>query len=198
MSRPRLEKGLVEIYTGNSKGKTTCAMGLALRAVGHGFKVYVIQFMKGSTYTGELYSSQRLSPNLEIVQFGRGCPSAALIKSGFAKCTGCGQCFAKGKGQLEDKNIAAMAYSHAKEILTSDDYDIVILDEINNCLKYELVTVQQILDLIELKPERVELVMTGRYFPPEEIIDAADLVTEMKQIKHPYEKGISSRRGVEY
>lgn len=198
MFRPRLERGLVEIYTGDCKGKTTCAMGLALRAVGHGFRVYVIQFMKGSTYTGELYSSQRLAPNLQIVQFGRGCPSAPLIKSGFGKCNGCGQCFAKGKGQLEDKEIAAMAYNHAREILTSDEYDIVILDEINNALGYDLVSTQQVLDLIAEKPEKVELVMTGRYFPPQEIIDAADLVTEMKQIKHPYQKGIASRRGIEY
>jgi len=198
MSRQRLERGLVEVYTGNSKGKTTCAMGLALRAVGHGFKVYVIQFMKGSSYTGELYSSQRLYPNLQIVQFGRNCPYASLIKSGFRKCNGCGECFAKSKAQIEDKEIASMAYNHAKDVLTSNEYDIVILDEINNSLNYELITVEQVLDLIKMKPEKVELVMTGRYFPPQEIIDAADLVTEMKQIKHPYEKGIPSRRGIEY
>ena len=198
MNRPRLERGLVEVYTGNSKGKTTCALGLALRAVGHGFKVYIIQFMKGSSYTGELYSSQRLYPNLQIVQFGRNCPYASMIKSGVKKCNGCGQCFAKGKGQMEDQEIADLAYQHAKEIIMSDEYDIVILDEVNNALGYELVSIEQLTDLIENKPEQVELVFTGRYFPPQEIIDLADLVTEMKQIKHPYEKGISSRRGIEY
>lgn len=198
MTRPRLERGLVEIYTGNSKGKTTCAMGLALRAVGHGFMVYVIQFMKGSSYTGELYSSQRLYPNLQIVQFGRNCPYASMIKSGFRKCIGCGECFAKGKAQVQDKEIAELAYNHAKETLAREEYDIVILDEINNCLNYDLITPGQVLDLIEIKPKQVELVMTGRYFPPQEIIDAADLVTEMRQIKHPYEKGIPSRRGIEY
>jgi len=198
MRRPRLETGLVEVYAGNGKGKTTCAMGLALRAAGHGFLVYVIQFMKGSSYTGELYSSQRLYPNLQIVQFGRSCPYASLIKAGIAKCSGCGQCFAKGKSRIEDSEIAALAYEHAREIILSDEYDIVILDEINNAIGYNLVTVEQVLDLIKNKPQKMELVLTGRYFPPQEIIDAADLVTEMKQIKHPYEKGINSRRGIEY
>lgn len=198
MERARLERGLVQIYTGNSKGKTTCAMGLALRAIGHGFQVYVVQFMKGSSYTGELYSSQRLYPNLQIVQFGRNCPYASMIKSGIKKCTGCGQCFAKGKGQIEDKEIADLAYQHSKEVLMSDEYDLVILDEINNALGHNLVTTDQVIELMKDKPEKVELVLTGRYFPPQEIIDLADLVTEMKQIKHPYEKGIASRRGIEY
>lgn len=193
-----LEKGLVQIYTGNSKGKTTCALGLSLRAVGHGLKVCILQFMKGGAYTGELYAAERLFPNLKMIQFGRGCPWAGLIKAGYRKCTGCGQCFAIGKGKEEDKELAQLAYSEAKSILLSEEYDLLVLDEITNALGRNLVSKEQILELIELKPEKIELVLTGRYFPDQEIIDAADLVTEMKQIKHPFEKGIASRRGIEY
>lgn len=198
MERQRLERGLVQIYTGNCKGKTTCALGLSFRAIGHGFRVCILQFMKGSGYTGELYAAERLFPNLKIMQFGRSCPWSGLIKSGYRKCTGCGQCFAVGKGTEEDQALADLAYAEAERILLSDDYDLIVLDEITNALGRNLVTKEQILALIESRPQKVELISTGRHFPDQEIIDAADLVTEMKQIKHPYEQGISSRRGIEY
>lgn len=198
MERPRLSQGLTQIYTGNSKGKTTAALGLALRAIGHGFKVYIIQFMKGTSYYGELYSLSRLYPDIIVRQYGRACPLQTLIKNGEKQCTGCGQCFVeKGKIKPEDREMASLALAHSREILFSDQYDIVILDEILNALYFELVTLEDVKHLIKGKPPLVELVLTGRYAPVE-LIEMADLVTEMKEIKHPFQKGIPARRGIEY
>ncbi|MBM7623597.1 cob(I)yrinic acid a,c-diamide adenosyltransferase [Sporohalobacter salinus] len=195
-----LEQGLVQIYTGKGKGKTTASLGLALRAVGHGFKVAVIQFMKGSAYSGELFSTERL-PNLSIKQFGRGCPYASLIREGLRKCDGCGECFLKGKDdedREEFQEYVDEAYDYARSVLEESEIDIVILDEINNALRYDLLTVEDVLDLISIQGEKTELIMTGRGFD-DEILEAADLVTEMKARKHPFaDQGISSRRGIEY
>ncbi|MCK8825516.1 cob(I)yrinic acid a,c-diamide adenosyltransferase [Fuchsiella alkaliacetigena] len=194
----KLSQGLVQVYTGTGKGKSTAALGLALRAVGHGFKVVVIQYMKGSAYSGELFSSQRL-PNLEIKQFGRGCPYASLIREGHMKCKGCGDCFLKDNDQsrAEFKEYVDLAYAYSEEVLSDGETDIVILDEINNALRYDLLTVEEVLDLVSLKGEKTELIMTGRGFA-DQILEVADLVTEMKAVKHPYQEGISSRRGIEY
>ncbi|MDN5364659.1 MAG: cob(I)alamin adenosyltransferase [Eubacteriales bacterium] len=198
MERPRLSQGLTQIYTGNSKGKTTAALGLALRAIGHGFKVYIIQFMKGTSYYGELYSLARLYPDITVRHYGRACPIQTLIKNGEKQCTECGQCFVeKGKIKPEDREMASMALAHSREILFSDQYDIVILDEILNALYFELVTLEDVKHLIKGKPPLVELVLTGRYAPVE-LIEMADQVTEMKEIKHPFQKGILARRGIEY
>ncbi|SDC33701.1 MULTISPECIES: cob(I)yrinic acid a,c-diamide adenosyltransferase [unclassified Candidatus Frackibacter] len=197
--KQELEQGLVQVYTGKGKGKTTASLGLALRAVGHGFKVVVIQYMKGSAYSGELFSTERL-PNLSIKQFGRGCPYAALIREGISKCKGCGECFLKDNDQSRDEfeEFVSYAYQYTQKVLDDQDVDIVILDEINNALRYELLEVDDILRLIESKNEKTELIMTGRGFA-DEILAAADLVTEMKAIKHPYQdQGITSRRGIEY
>lgn len=198
MSRPRLTKGLVQVYTGNSKGKTTASLGISLRAVGHGFKVYIIQFMKGSSYYGELYSIQKLYPYMQIRQYGRSCPNETLIKNGEKLCTGCMKCFVqKGKATKDDLEMTALALAHAKEIITSDEYDIVVLDEILNSLDFDLLKMEDITNLLDLQPPLVEIIMTGRN-APQAIIDRADLVTEMHQIKHPYEQGIPARRGTEY
>lgn len=198
MSRPRLTQGLIQVYTGNSKGKSTASFGLTLRAVGHGFKVYIIQFMKGASYYGELFGVQRLYPDVKIRQYGRACAYAAQIRQGEQQCTGCGSCFiGKGEATQEDIEIARLGLKHAEEIITSDEYDIVILDEINNALFFDLLTIDEVLPVLNKKPPLVELILTGRNAFPE-IIEKADLVTEMVQIKHPYEKGIPSRRGIEY
>ncbi|PRX29858.1 cob(I)alamin adenosyltransferase [Orenia metallireducens] len=193
----KLSQGLVQIYTGDGKGKTTAALGLALRAAGHGLKVEVIQYLKGSTYTGELYSTERLA-NLNIKQFGKGCSYAALIKQGLMGCTGCGECFIKNsKNKEAHQKFVTWAYEYTKEILEEGKQDLVILDEINNALRYDLLSTEDVLKLIELKSEQTELILTGRRMP-QDILEKADLVTEMKAIKHPYQQGIKSRRGIEY
>lgn len=193
-----LEKGLVQIYTGDGKGKTTAALGLALRAAGHELNVFVIQFMKGVSYSGELLSIPRLAPYIKVKSFGRGCLHAAAIRGGFMKCTGCGSCFIKlGETTEEDRKTAQMAWELVQEVVMSAEYDLVIVDEVINALHYGLITVDQIKELIAQKPELVELVMTGRNVP-QELVEVADLVTEMKMIKHPFEQGIMSRWGIEY
>jgi cob(I)alamin adenosyltransferase len=175
---PKLEKGLVQVYTGNGKGKTTAAFGLALRAVGRGLKVYIIQFIKGGFDYGELYVVDKL-PNLKLKAFGRG-------KFVTEKPAG-----------KEDVELAEEALALAEEMVMSGEYDIVILDEINVALNLKLIKIEKVLELIKKKPKHVELVLTGRY-APDEIIEVADLVTEMKEVKHPFNKGYQARKGIEY
>lgn len=196
--KQRLTKGLIQIYIGEGKGKTTAALGLAFRAMGHGFKVFVISFMKGGTYIGELYSAERFADRLEIVQFGRGCSNAALIKDGFADCSGCGDCFiTKDNIELEDKTVINLGFKLSQEIIKKGQYDLVILDEICNAIEYDLLKVEQVVELLKNKPDHVELVLTGRQ-APQELVESAHLVTEMKMIKHPFEIGVMGRRGIEY
>jgi len=175
---PKLEKGLVQVYTGNGKGKTSAAFGLALRAIGRGLKVYIIQFIKGGFDYGELYVIERL-PNLELKAFGRG----KFITQ-------------KPPGK-EDIELAEEAFQLAKTVVEGGEYDIVILDEISVAVDLKLISLERVLELIKNKPKHVELILTGRY-TPSEIIKAADLVTEMKEVKHPFNKGYQARKGIEY
>ncbi len=175
----QMEQGLIEVYTGNSKGKSTAAFGLALRAVGHGFHVYIIQFMKGSSYYGELASFKRLEPECQLEHFGL----KKWVKMGEAKA--------------EDIAEAKRGLARAEELMLSGEWDIIILDEINNALCFELLTTGEVLDFLAKKPDKVELVLTGRNAPLE-IIAAAQLVTEMVEVKHPFQQGIPARKGVEY
>jgi len=178
MKRKRLEKGLTQVYTGEGKGKTSAAFGLALRAIGRGLKVYVVQFIKGGFDYGELHIVDNL-PNLKLKAFGRGKFVTEMPPTD------------------EDVKLAKEAFELAQKIVDSDEYDLVILDEINVALNLKLVAMNEVIHLIRNKPEHVELILTGRYAPPE-IIEAADLVTEMKEIKHPYTHGIPPRKGIEY
>jgi cob(I)alamin adenosyltransferase len=174
----RLSKGLVEVYTGEGKGKTTSALGLALRALGHGFRVYMIQFMKGNIEYGEITQSRKME-NFVIRQFGR-------------------QTFVDKKNPAKvDIELAQKALNHAVEIINKGEFDLVILDEINVALEWHLLKLEDILRIIEKKPKHVELILTGRY-APKELVDAADLVTEMKEIKNPYSLGEKARKGIEY
>lgn len=175
----RLNKGLIQIYTGNSKGKTTAALGLTLRAVGHGFHVYILQFMKGRQDYGEISGLKRLEPECQIEGFGT---------QGWVH---------KGQALPEDRSEAQKGLRRAQEIIASGEWDIVILDEIINALWFELLSEDDVLQLISEKPEHVELVLTGRN-ASQRLIEKAHLVTEMLQIKHPFEQGILARQGIEY
>lgn len=198
-ARPRLEKGLVQVYSGMAKGKTTAALGLAFRAIGHGLKVSFIQFVLGRTHSGVLDSAARLYPNMHVMQFGRTCPYSALLKEGLRNCTGCWECHVnKDNPSKVDREIATLGWQKTIEEVSSDEYDIVILDDISNAIAYGLIETEQVLDLVKNKPPLVELVLTGSYKFPQEVLDVADLITEMKEIKHPYYKGIKPRRGIEY
>ncbi|NLI74367.1 MAG: cob(I)yrinic acid a,c-diamide adenosyltransferase [Euryarchaeota archaeon] len=169
--------GLVQIYTGNGKGKTTAALGLALRAIGNDLKVAMVQFMKSDQYYGEYHISKTL-PNLLLLPMGRDC----LVY--------------EGKAKQEDYDAAEAALAKSKELLHSGEYDIVIMDEVNVTIHMGLIGVDKVVDVVKNRPPRVEMVLTGRY-APQELLDLADLVTEMKMIKHPYEKGVPARDGIE-
>ena len=170
-----MEKGYVQVYTGNGKGKTTAAMGLALRAVCAGKKVIMIQFIKGMDYS-ELRAPELL-PGFEIEQYGR-------------------DCFIFNTPEQEDINCAADGLKRLRYVTGSGEYDVVIADEINVALFHKLFSVSEVLDLIINRAEGTELILTGRN-AAQEIIDAADLVTEMVEVKHYYNMGVDSRAGIE-
>jgi cob(I)alamin adenosyltransferase len=173
--------GLLVVYTGKGKGKTTAALGIVLRSVGHGFKVGMIQFIKGEWYYGELSSSKRLEPEFEMIAAGKG--FVGIIDDDHP---------------IEDHQRAAQeAVALANERLSSGLYDVMILDEINYAIKLNLISVQNVLDIIKKKPKKTTLVLTGNYAPAE-IIAVADLVTEMKEIKHPYQLGFKAKKGIDY
>jgi len=179
VSRPRLTKALVQVYTGNGKGKTTASLGLALRAVGHGYKVFMLQFMKGSKDYGELQAAEKYLPNLIIVQSGL---ETFVSKENPARA---------------DIDLAKRGLETAKKVIDEGHYDLVILDEINVALDFNLIDLEEVLEIIKNKPEHVELILTGRYVP-RKIIDQADLVSDVTLIKHPYYQGVSARQGIEY
>ncbi len=171
-----MRRGYVQVYTGNGKGKTTAALGLAIRAAGAGLRIFIGQFVKNRKCS-EHYLLDRLSDSITIQQFGRG-----LIM---------------GRQPSPDDRMAAHdGYEAVKAILLSGRYDVVILDEANVAAHYGLITAQDLLELMALKPKKVELVITGRY-ADERVMQAADLVTEMHAVKHYRQQGVSARRGIE-
>lgn len=174
----RFNKGIVMVITGNGKGKTTAAMGQALRALGHGFNVLVIQFMKGKKY-GEVLCAEKLLPNLKIIPCGL---DSFVMKDNPAPV---------------DIELARQGLKLAREAIASGEYQMIILDEINVALDFKLIPLEEVLDLIRNKPDKIDLVLTGRY-APQEIIDLADTVSEVKEIKHHYEKGVKERAGIEF
>lgn len=173
--------GLVIVYTGNGKGKTTAALGMALRAAGYNHKICIIQFIKGSWPYGEMESIKRLQPEVELVIVGKGFVGIIDDKS--------------PRGDHE--KIAKEAIKISKEKIQSGNYDIVILDEVNYAINLNLINLNDVLDLIKSKPEKLNLVLTGNH-AKKEIIDAADLVTEMKEIKHPFKSGIKAKKGIDF
>lgn len=196
--RGRIPGALVQVYTGDGKGKTTAALGLGMRACGHGYKVRMIQFMKGMSYTGELKAVRRLAPDFEIFQFGRDCRLAEERGQGEAVCDGCGECFVRmGDPEPRDIEYARQGYELAAETLDEGAADLVILDEISNAVNFGLISVDDAVSLVARRPIGVELVLTGRDMPTA-LVEMADLVTEMKMVKHPYQRGILARHGIEY
>lgn len=172
------EKGLLQIYTGDGKGKTTAALGLALRASGQGASVAIIQFMKGWEHYGELTAVKRLE-NVTLVQTGR--PDYVY----------------RGRETEKDYAEAERGLALAREFIKSGEYGLLILDEINVALDYGLVKVRDVVEIVVNRPMEMEMLLTGRN-ADSELLALADLVTEMKEIKHPYQNGVESRRGVEY
>lgn len=174
----KLEKGYIQVYTGNGKGKSTAALGLALRAAGREMMVCMVQFMKGGGPYGEHLAAPRLAPYLTILQTGR---------EGWVN---------RDNPDPEDVRLAREALLLAEQALRGGKYDLVILDEINGAVAFGLVTVDEVLSLMAAKPDNVELVLTGRY-ADERIVAAADLVTEMREVKHYYKAGVPARTGIE-
>lgn len=170
-----MEKGYVHVYTGNGKGKTTAAFGLALRAAMAGKKVYIGQFIKDMKYSETKIAE--IVDGITIEQLGRGC-------------------FIVDPPEAEDRRYAEMALCRCSEILSSGRYDVVILDEINIAFHYELIDASKVIEAIKHRTPHVEVVLTGRY-APESIIDMADLITEMREVKHYYSQGVLSRKGID-
>jgi cob(I)alamin adenosyltransferase len=176
MRKPR--RGLLIVFTGDGKGKTTAAMGAALRAVGQGLKVLMIQFIKGSWRYGELEAARLLGGAFEIRPMGRG----------FVQ---------PGRPDPEDVRAAQQAWQAAREEMRSGRYDMIILDEINNAVDYGLLSIEQVMEGLSERPEQLHVICTGRN-AHHRLIEAADLVSEMREIKHPFRQGIPAQRGIEY
>jgi len=169
-------KGYVQVYTGNGKGKTTAALGLSIRALGAGKKVFIGQFAKSKHYS-ELETIEKLLKNITIKQFGMGC-------------------FIFEKPKEEDIQAAQNGLKEITSIIESDEYDVIILDEANIAVHYNLITADELISAINRRSQRTEIIITGRY-AKQEIMDVADLVTEMKEIKHYYQQGVQARVGIE-
>ncbi len=170
-------KGYIHVYTGDGKGKTTAALGLALRAVGAGKKVFFAQFIKGKTYS-EIEAVRKFVPDITIKQYGLGC-------------------FIVEKPTDADVRAARKGLADVTQIMASGLYDLVVLDEATIALYYRLFSVNEFLEILNNKNPKTEVVVTGRY-APSELIEIADLVTEMKEVKHYYTKGVEARKGIEY
>jgi cob(I)alamin adenosyltransferase len=171
-------KGLVQVFTGNGKGKTTAALGTALRAAGHGLKVYIVFFMKGDYDRGEFKALEKF-PNIEV------------SRSGFRKFVDPANITPAEKKQAET------AFAAAREAVNSGRYHLVVLDELNVAAVYDLVPLDEVIRLIRERPPRVEIIITGRH-ADDRLVEMADLVTEMVKVKHPYDKGIKARKGIEF
>ncbi len=188
----RKKLGLIHVYTGTGKGKTSMSLGVALRASGHNLSVYIIQFLKGGGYAGEYLVMDKL-PNFYVKQFGQKCPWSEKKKSGDLDCGSCRFCFSVFE---EDKKRSEKALEHAERVLKAGKYNIVILDEINVAMSKNMVSVKKVLDILKNKSPNIEVILTGRD-APKSIIDIANYVTEVKSKKHPFSKGKKARIGIE-
>ena len=171
---------MIIVFTGHGKGKTTAAIGMALRGAGHRQRILMIQFIKGSWRYGELEAAKSLAPYFEIVPMGKG----------FIRHAG-------KDADREDREAVLRAWNFFKNEMTSGRYDMIILDEVNNAVSYSLLPIEEVLETLKTRPQKLHVVLTGRNADPR-LIAAADLVTEMKSIKHPFEKGTTARKGIEF
>lgn len=178
---PKERRGLIVVITGNGKGKTTSALGMALRACGHGMKVGIIQFMKGDLYAGEWDGVKQMQCDIELIATGKG----------FCGIQGNPYPWAEHRANAQD------AIDLAKEKIATGGFDLLILDEINNALKLKLVDLEQVLDLLRNKPSLLHLILTGRDAHPQ-VIELADTVSEVREIKHAYRKDIEPQPGIDY
>lgn len=174
----RDRRGLLIVFTGDGKGKTTAALGTALRAVGQGFKVLMLEFIKGPRRCGERQSAPLLGGNLEIRPMGRG----------FIRPL---------EPAPEDIRLAGQAWEAAREAMASDRYDLLILDEINYAVQYGMIPVERVVEDLARRPPRLHVICTGRQAHPK-LLEAADLVSEVREVKHPFQKGIKAARGIDY
>ena len=172
-----MTQGLLMVHTGDGKGKTTAALGLAVRAFGAGLRVLILQFIKGGQSYGELEALKKFYPQVQIKQCGLG--------------------FTSQGDKLEHKKLAKETLQLARKEILSGDWDLIILDEINYAVKFNLISESEMLELVKLKPANLHLLLTGRD-ATEKLIEVADLVTEMKLIKHPFNAGIKAQRGIEF
>ena len=173
--------GFIIVYTGDGKGKPTAAIGMAMRAIGRGWRVLMVQFIKGTWHYAELDTAQRLAPDFEIVPMGKG--FYKILDDRYSE---------------EDHRAAARAaLQFAREKMDSGEYDLLILDEVNNAMNTGLLPVEQVLQFLDAKPADFNIVLTGRG-APQALIDRADLVTEMREIKHPYQKRILAQKGIDF
>lgn len=178
VTREHLGLGLVQVYTGDGKGKTTAALGQLFRAVGRGLNVYMAQFLKGQE-TGEVLAAARFIPQLIIRQFGLG------------------RFIVGREPNPEELALARAGWEEIREVIASGQYDIVVLDEISHAVRVGLIEPEMVLRMLEERPGPVELILTGQDMPPS-LLEAADLVTEMVAVKHPYDRGIPARKGIEF
>lgn len=181
--RQRKRKGLVIVFTGDGKGKTTAAIGMAVRAAGHGMRVKIVQFIKGTWRTGETEALKALAPHVEHVRTGRGFTIERMRDPRVS--------------DEEHREAARRGLALAAEAIRSGSYDLVVLDELLGAIKADLVSITDVLALMTGKPPMLHVVITGRDAPPE-LVDAADMVTEMRLVKHPYQQGIRAQPGVEF
>ncbi len=195
---PGRGRGLIHIYTGEGKGKTTSALGMAVRAVGNGLKVVMIQFLKTSNRYGELKGAQKLTPGFEIVQMGPECVRLQNDPSADKECIGCMECHVdRDNPRVSDLEAARHALEFAEKCVSGGEYDLVILDEINYAVDFNLLSADEVISVLKKKGEAVEVVLTGRSAHPA-LIEMADYATEMREVKHPWRAGATARKGIEY
>lgn len=185
---------MITVYTGQGKGKTTSAVGEALLAYSKGERVLMVQFLKGSTYSGELMGLNRLG--IPLVQFGVGCRWSGMIRTGLKHCTGCGECFRQNRSPEIGLELVNLALQYVLGEVKANSYDVIILDEVSHALKHGFLVLDQLKNLLTMDSS-LHWILTGRGMP-DNLESVVDNWWELTMLKHPFTKGVKSRRGIEY